>query len=827
MIIGGISFVLQSPPFRHPKTGPLRLEGEKVTLVAAASIRCSVATSSGKVATFFDESVDAVARRMEQTATAHPELTTEEDLITELKISPLFTCARLASGELFWWGVLPYTQRRRLIDRCRSRLKKHHFSSANEVVIGASVCLKTSPIYHAGAVGFTLSQGVPKVGTLMSSAWSFIDTCSFRVDNPPSLPPSCSSGPQPQPPGTRGGGGGRVTRRSPAKARDKRSNSEEDAGGRATTRSRKRRRCELELSSGDEGSNLSSPARSPSGGGGSEAAAETVEEWYIKDVIFLEDGGNLPIGKVVKVDGSYCAVRFPSLAPTRHSKSGSSQAQGGTAAVTPSTGTNSSAPSSAGPPPTAAPPATGPQAEEKAAEDAFEDCRLLRKDELQVLHTSSTGSVSRMPDCFQNWPRRIPVAEPHNIMAFAVDSSGIHAISRSSDGGLSYTLLNLTSGKADRESPFPTDPKGFIAPRNISLRCAGDIASAESECLSLMLDGNRTLYPIAKDCTEAIRDPWWLDLPPVQCLSSGVIPLAAGGAGGASGAGSSAPGSSSKSSLSNRAAASIHAILFRRPSLISHILRCDLQRVIEVLAEAEALAPTSAEQSAPDGEPNREQRSPTSPPPSERLIQERCDGNRNILHAAVAMTAPTSNREDGPSGSGGSGGGGTRSGGASPGDYAYDYDDQLRSYTRDFARRAQRFGGVGGVNLEDLMDDPPPPPPPPFLSQGDSQGRGVGRGSSPGGDDTAGAEAGKGRGADGPPPMDRRAQAMAILTALLDKPCLRPHLYDLLSARNAESQTPFMQAVSMRAFQAAAKVFDAAHRLSLDLALKGSSNTRF
>ncbi|CAG0908744.1 unnamed protein product [Cyprideis torosa] len=103
MIIGGISFVLQSPPFRHPKTGPLRLEGEKVTLVAAASIRCSVATSSGKVATFFDESVDAVARRMEQTATAHPELTTEEDLITELKISPLFTCARLASGELFWW----------------------------------------------------------------------------------------------------------------------------------------------------------------------------------------------------------------------------------------------------------------------------------------------------------------------------------------------------------------------------------------------------------------------------------------------------------------------------------------------------------------------------------------------------------------------------------------------------------------------------------------------------------------------------------------------------------------------------------------------------
>ncbi|CAG0904692.1 unnamed protein product [Cyprideis torosa] len=78
-----VSSVLQSPPFRHPKTGPLRLEGEKVSLVAAASIRCSVVASSGKVAKFFDESVDAVARRMEQTATAHPEVTAEEDLISD------------------------------------------------------------------------------------------------------------------------------------------------------------------------------------------------------------------------------------------------------------------------------------------------------------------------------------------------------------------------------------------------------------------------------------------------------------------------------------------------------------------------------------------------------------------------------------------------------------------------------------------------------------------------------------------------------------------------------------------------------------------------
>lgn len=31
-------------------------------------------------------------------------------------------------------------------------------------------------------------------------------------------------------------------------------------------------------------------------------------------------------------------------------------------------------------------------------------------------------------------------------------------------------------------------------------------------------DGNGALYPFARDCTEGIKDPMWLDLPPVSCL---------------------------------------------------------------------------------------------------------------------------------------------------------------------------------------------------------------------------------------------------------------------------------------------------------------------
>lgn len=41
-----------------------------------------------------------------------------------------------------------------------------------------------------------------------------------------------------------------------------------------------------------------------------------------------------------------------------------------------------------------------------------------------------------------------------------------------------------------------------------------------------MRDGNGTIYPMAKDCMGGIRDPDWLDLPPIASLGMGVHSLA-------------------------------------------------------------------------------------------------------------------------------------------------------------------------------------------------------------------------------------------------------------------------------------------------------------
>lgn len=64
------------------------------------------------------------------------------------------------------------------------------------------------------------------------------------------------------------------------------------------------------------------------------------EEWLLRDVIFVEDVRSVPVGRVLKVDGAYAAVRFP----TTHPK----------------------------------------EKELKEADDVLSDCRLMRKDDLQV-----------------------------------------------------------------------------------------------------------------------------------------------------------------------------------------------------------------------------------------------------------------------------------------------------------------------------------------------------------------------------------------------------------------------------------------------------------
>jgi E3 ubiquitin-protein ligase EDD1 len=91
------------------------LTNEKVEKISASNIRCSVVTESGKVATFYDEGVNHVCSRLEHAASLFSEF--GENKIVSLHTCVLYTAVRLEAGTIFWWGVLPFGQRKKLLER--------------------------------------------------------------------------------------------------------------------------------------------------------------------------------------------------------------------------------------------------------------------------------------------------------------------------------------------------------------------------------------------------------------------------------------------------------------------------------------------------------------------------------------------------------------------------------------------------------------------------------------------------------------------------------------------------------------------------------------
>lgn len=76
------------------------------------------------------------------------------------------------------------------------------------------------------------------------------------------------------------------------------------------------------------------------------------EKWPLRDVIFVEDVRSVPTGRVLKVDGHYAAVRFPST----HTR----------------------------------------ERDAKDADDILQDCRLMRKDELQVSFSFDPNDCAKL-----------------------------------------------------------------------------------------------------------------------------------------------------------------------------------------------------------------------------------------------------------------------------------------------------------------------------------------------------------------------------------------------------------------------------------------------
>ena len=212
---------------RHPRAVSLGIIHEKVVSLTGCITRASIMTASGAIATWMDEmllslfhsaapassaaaaTATAALMRLEHPATHFKELKSET--VSHVYTAPLITVVQCAFGSVFWWGVLPSYIRQRNAEK-----QKHPGSVAtatpatnrqsgsvtssevgSKLPTGVSapltlspgdlVCMRNAPMFHAGAIGFTLINGIPKVGILLEDAWKLTDVCRFRVKSPSAL----------------------------------------------------------------------------------------------------------------------------------------------------------------------------------------------------------------------------------------------------------------------------------------------------------------------------------------------------------------------------------------------------------------------------------------------------------------------------------------------------------------------------------------------------------------------------------------------------------------------------------------------------------------
>ncbi|XP_055716882.1 E3 ubiquitin-protein ligase hyd isoform X7 [Phlebotomus papatasi] len=715
---------LENPNIHHPKTVSLNLTFEKVIHISATSIRCTVGTESNRVATWMDELLGHAGSKLEHTPLTLPDLALEK--IVSLHTCTLYTVARTDSGGLYWWGVLPYGQRKRLWDKYKAKTKKPVRNSSNtpEVTVGAQVCMKNSPMYMPGAIGFTISNGVPKVGQLLNAAWEFADTCRFKLVSVPLPNGNCGSNTGiltsndlkdlPKSSGSGVTQTQNTTSNTTAKTGNNPNKETADRMDMPPPPSPASSTCS------DTGSVTSHKRQKRMAPKEDTDSKKDEELWTLRDVVFVEDVKTVPVGRVVKIDGAYAAIELPS----------------------------------------------SNNAEPKDEGDVWTNCRLMKKEDLQVMKSANT---SRGPDCFQKIPRRIVLstqqqANGSQLLTLAVDSKGIHAIMKTGTK-LHYSLFNLNTGRQEQDSVFPSDINSFlgISPRNVSLTCASEC----SESVLLLRDGNSTIYPLAKDCMDAIRDPQWLDFPPIKCVTASSLTLPSVG-------------------VNMKSQVAVIVMVPDRQILMPRILRCDFKGVKSILSQLE----------------NGELKAQIN-----NILAERCDGNRNIIHACVSMCAPSSNKDN-------------------------DQDISASGSGLECINIiSNSFAGCRTVGLRDIMRRPTHRD---IDTSGNNSGLQAGNEDSnfmpvtfwppeydpnSGDEDSlSGLNATSNQSNKGATYIsdasERRENAIPSLALMCSSPALQPHLRHLLSGKDAQGQTPFMLAVSTRAYQAGKILFDMIMQLS-------------
>ncbi|KER30873.1 hypothetical protein T265_02799 [Opisthorchis viverrini] len=924
----------QTAQYYHPRVPTLGLLDERIVRLSGWATRATVLTASGKLATWIDESLlrllpvnttqpNSVSKLLsfEHRATAFHELRDEN--IVELHTAPLITVVRCHSGAAYWWGIYPPYLRQRTIEKSRQHrsnvsrsgntgtkpmrqsapnrsntdavvpvFQTHFRPTSLEVVPGAFVRMKSAPIFHAGAVGFTVVGGVPKVGTLLEDAWRITDVCRFRVNpaqgapsgiqqldgvsgqttsvttddpvqhaltcphalaaasaspyatqstggsnaafataaspNPSLSEPQTSFHEMPPPPSpassTCSDQSGPVRVSPGTFKRKKISSTSSDRGDRgasdneSSSRSTRGRSADRELIS-----YVSTSARRQASSveAGNDLVhkiqltAVTVEEdWCLSEVIFVEDGRTQPVGIVLKVDGNIAAVRF--LKDQERACLASNCPYSPVCSLVHSiinTGSQNHASSTNNSPalPLVSPISTAAFPDPMAW---VNDCRLLRKDDLAVVKYADS---SRVPEFVQKTPRRLfayphiprsssdsksasartlpPVSTQPKVLTIAPENNRVHVIAEYSIGSgqqqLVYHIYNL-SGRLVAHHKLHLPISGIQSSSELSEPIVNLTCPAEPPFL--LRDSTGLVYPFippnrSGGNQEAVCRNLLLDLPPVQCAAFSWLHL------GRHLSSSGRQGSKVQSEQQQSSGCLLGLIVVRDLTLMQHVLRANDSQV-------ERLLSTDCEMSA---EVNR------------RLASELVDGQRNLIHMAVTMCTPLSNRETSPEWN-------TKlesilaetvvfhpltdvptPKGHDPDKHSPVSSNVTLARPTFWSSMARSTNNSGSLSMHEL-----------FIRSSIAAAAVAAAASA------SATTVGNSRNEDREPrpqvangtnfwhlppvrkdELTRRVASYRIVRLLLESCQLRPHLLSLLTARNTENLTPFMLAIKYRAYHVA------------------------
>lgn len=544
----------------HPKTVSLNLANEKIERISASFVRCSVVTETNKIATWIDEQLGYIGAKLEHVATLFPDFVM--DRIISINVCSLYTAVRSENDFIYWWGVLPFEQRCYLWDKFRTKCKKPSKNISSDITVGTQVIMKKCPKYQAGSIGFICANGVPKVGQLLNSVWDSNDICRFKIITVSPTPVLEKTVVQSNSVNDRVEINKHVSNQSKSTLLQKESTDRIDMPPPPSPAS----------STCSDTSSVTSHKRSKRMLPKDEQTDMKKDEelWQLKDVVFVEDKVG-PIGKVLKVDGDFLAVRFPILTSSN----------------------------------------TTSQMCLEIKDDDWQQCRLLRRDDVQIYKNSA---ATKSLEWLQKVPKRINICQGNEscslqLLSMAVDLRGIHVLKKVLSK-IHYCLYNLHNSKQEQHYVFSTDSSSFLGSSiaNISMHTCNDGNDGSASTI-IVIDGNNSLYPLSRDCLGSLKDPHWFNLPPIKTIALNTISI-----------GNAPNNNNQKSNLC------MTALIFQTQKLMTHILRCDITNALSTLHRLERKKGNVEGDIA-------------------SVIEEKCDGSRNIFHACAVMCSPTTNKE--------------------------------------------------------------------------------------------------------------------------------------------------------------------------------------